>query len=691
MTPTTESKRRSPGVIARLMGLDGLPFQQPANKQQKDLQKTAQFDKARSGGTTYDGRSSRRSSRDQQEFKDVFEVSEIPKVESKRYSSADFKVNDDEMSFIEQKFMDAKRLANNQDLQSSKDFHDTLEVLDSNKDLLLKYLKRPDSLFKKHLDDLQAAPLQSQYGHVEPTNIENYEHSFNWRSDRETTQVNYNRFHQNHHDGYPRQFVRRNVMHSSSKSSKHQFKGNHEQDASPTKIVVLKPNIGKVQTGTRVVSSPCSHNFLSEHGNHTEFPYVRFRDTEMHQTINLPDSARSFRHNSLESREIAKEVTRQMKNSLNNGRTGFSSRFRGYTRDDSSCSVSENESLEELEETATLGNSLDLNNRRRRSSRSSESSVSREAKKRLSERWKMAHKPQEAQVNNRSSTLADMLANSDMKMKGSNFDSMTSGEGYHDKFSRSGEPARCVEPLGISSKDGWKDGYIGSLSRSKSLPNSSTAFGSPRTFVCAEALRNDRFLVPKETLKREKRRGAKSLDHRHCVNSRSTKSGHKKSWSLLPPKPEDNEFSSDLNTIQNKIKINLEEGSPKLDILATESFSEPLKDTSPVTDVAVDLENESAVGSYEPYSDKVLPELSPHVLIKGDRSVVDKDNSMQQVSFLQRYSMLSLLPLHKCYGHLNNMKQSNSPAGWVTPLQQWLALNFMSIQYHENLLLLNDT
>ncbi|KAJ1391340.1 DUF3741-associated sequence motif [Sesbania bispinosa] len=636
MSSNTESKRRSPGVIARLMGLDGLPFQQPANKQHKGLsenhlQGTTQLEKTRNRGTTNDGRSSRKSSKDQQEFKDVFEVSEIPKVESNRYSShgcADLKITDAEISFIEQKFMDAKRLATYQDLQSSKDFRDTLEVLDSNKDLLLKYFKRPDSLFKKHLSDLQASPLQSHFGNVEAANIEKYEHDYSWRSDRETTRSNYNRFPQKQQDGYPCQFDKRHVMHSSPKSSKLHFKGSHEQDAVPTKIVVLKPNLGKLQNGTRIASSPCSsHNFLSEHGNHTELSNARFRDTELYQMTNLPDSARSFRHNSLESREIAKEITRQMKNSLSNGCAMFSSsRFRGYTGDGSSYSVSGNQSPEE---TSNLGISLDLNNRSRRSSHSSESSVSREAKKRLSERWKMAHKSQEVQVISRSSTLAEMLAIPDNEMKAANFDSMVSREGLDDKFARNGEPSGWAEPLGISSRDGWKDGYIGSLPRSKSLPSSSTVFGSPRTFLHTEALRDDRFMVRKEALKRERKRDIKNLDHRHGVNTRNIKSGHKKSRSLHSSKVEGSEFSPDLNTIQNKMKIKLED-SPKLEVLATEPFAETLRDKSAVNDDVMDVANENTDGSSEPSSDNVLCELSSRVMIKGDSGVVDKDNSTQQ-------------------------------------------------------------
>ncbi|KAK7345651.1 hypothetical protein VNO77_16259 [Canavalia gladiata] len=639
MSPKSESKRRSPGVIARLMGLDVLPFQQPTNKQHRGLSenhlsKTMQLDKTLSRGTLYDSRSSRRSSKDQQEFKDVFEVSEIQKVESSRYPSqgcADMKTTDAEISFIEQKFMDAKRLATYQDLQSSKDFRDTLEVLDSNKDLLLKYFKRPDSLFKKHLNDLQAVPLQSNLGHGECMNVENYEHDFNWRSEKEKPRLNYNRSYQKHHDGYPRHFDKRHVMHSSPKSSKLQFKGGDEQDAVPTKIVVLKPNLGKVQNGTRIESSPCSsHNFLSGLVNDTKFSDVRFRDTELYQVTNLPESARSLRHDSFESRVLAKEITRQMKNSLNNGCVMFSSsRVRGDAEDDSSCSVSGNESPEESKETtATLGISFDFNNRSRRSSHSSESSVSREAKKRLSERWKMTHKSQEVQGISRSSTLAEMLAIPDKEMKTANSDSMASGEGFHDKFAPNGEPTGWVEPLGISSRDGWKDGCIGSLSRSKSLPTSSTAFGSPRTFLRTDALRDDRFMMPKEAHKRERKRTTKSLDHRHGVNTKSTKSGHKKSWSLHSSKLEVTECSPDLDTIQNKMKISLQD-SPKLDILASESFAETLRDTSAVTDDVMNVANENTVGSSEP-SHKVLHELSSRVLIKGDSNAVEKDNSMQQ-------------------------------------------------------------
>ncbi|KAI4349260.1 hypothetical protein L6164_009870 [Bauhinia variegata] len=626
MTREPESKRRGPSVIARLMGLDGLPLQQHANKQHKgssenQLQRTTQVDKTQSSGAFYDRRS-RRSSRDSQEFKDVFEVSEMPKVESNRYSSQgsqDMKITEAEISFIEQKFTDAKRLVSDKDLQSSKEFNDAFEILDSNADLLLKYFQQPDSLFKKHLNDLDTAPLQSHCDHLETLQssyTEKHEHSdFSWKSDRDTTQLNYNRSHQKQHDGFPRHFDRRHAVHSSPRSSKFQSKGKDEPDALPTRIVVLKPNLGKLQNATKIVPSPCpSHTFL-ERGKWEEFPDVRNRNYELHKSKHFPGSVRLPRQNSMESREIAREITRQMKNSLNCSSEIFSSsRFRGYAEDDSLGYSSENESQEDSEiTTATLGNSFDLNNRRRPPSRSSESSVSGEAKKRLSERWKMTHKSQQVQTFSRGSTLADMLAIPDKEMKAANFDSV-SGEVFQDKCASSsnGGPAGWAEPLGISSKDGWKEGCVRSLPRSRSLPASSTAFGSPR-------ISDDRFMVLKETHKRDKKKSVKGF------NSRSSRSGHKKSWSCHFTNMESDGSSPEMDTIRNKIKTSLE----KEDVASLFSETEILKDTRAVTEDVVDVSRENAAGSSEP-PDEVLQELSACVSIKGHTSTIEEDKSLHQ-------------------------------------------------------------
>lgn len=636
MSKETESKRRAPSVIARLMGLDGMPLHHPASKQHKGspencLHRGMQLENTH-GSRLYDGRSSRRSSKDQQEFKDVFEVSEIPKVESRRYTSqcADLMTTDAEISFIEQKFMDAKRLATDRDSLSSKEFDDALEVLDSNTDLLLKYFQRPDSLFKKHLNDLQATPILSHCGHIEAmisSDREKYERGdLSWKSARDSKQLSVNRTHHKHHDGYPGQFDRRHVLCNAPKSPEFEVNGKDEQPAAPTRIVVLKPNLAKLQHATKFVSSPCSsHAFLSEGGKSAAFPDIRNRGVELHEKKRQPDNMGFSMQNSAESREIAKEITRQMKNSLYAGSTIFSSsRFRGYAGDDSSCDFSWYESAEESEVTAVT-NSVDLNNRSRPSSRASESSVSREAKKRLSERWKMTHKPQQVQAIHRGSTLAEMLAIPANETKESNFESMSVGEALHNKLAGNGKHAGSVEPLGISSRDGWKDGSIGSLSRSRSLPASCTGFGSPRTHV-------DRFMMPKEALKRERRKASKG-SYQQGVNIKTSKSGHKKSWSSHYTNMENFESSPDIDTIQDKLKINPEENLSKQEVPPSYSLNENLRDTSVVTEDLVDAALENAAGSSE-IPDSDLPELSSCVLIKGNTSIVDEESLLQQVNFL---------------------------------------------------------
>ncbi|XP_057438412.1 uncharacterized protein LOC130730419 isoform X2 [Lotus japonicus] len=615
MTGETDSKRRAPGVVARLMGLDGPPLQltkEHKGSSENHLKRTEQVGKTGSSAELYDGGSSRRSSKDQMECKDVYEVSEIAKVESGRFSSqpkrsADLKSTDAEMSFSDNKFMDAKRLATYQDLQYSQDSHDALGILDSDNGLLHEYSKRPDSLFKKHLDNQQASPLQSNSGPREAKKlsaIENFELcDFSWKSDREMIGLNYNSSREKHHDGFTCGFDRRHAMHSLPKSSKLQFKGIDEPVAAPTRIVILKPNLGKVQRATKIVSTPRSSDaFQSQWEKRAEFPDVRFRDIEMSQKKSLGSTARHSRNKSLEYRKVAKEITSQIKNNLDNGSMVFSSsRLRGYTWDDSSCDFSGIESPEKSDvTTATLGNPSDKSNTPRPSPRCSESSVSREAKKRLSERWKMS---QQGRSICRSSTLAEMLAVPDKETKAAIVDSISNGKSFHDKLASNGKPAGWVEPVGISSRDGWKDGFIDSLPRSKSLPASSTPFGSPRTFLRHEALRDDRHMTP---IKWERKKVVKCLDHRQCVNTRRSKSGHKKSWPSYSSNIEGDASSSpDISSIHNKVKINLEEDLPKQEVLAIESFAEIRRDTSAVTFNVVDVTNENAAGLSES-SDKEL-------------------------------------------------------------------------------------
>ncbi|XP_042511282.1 uncharacterized protein LOC122086501 isoform X2 [Macadamia integrifolia] len=485
-----ESKRRPPSVIARLMGLDALPPQQLVHEQPKIfsenyLQKTASI-ALQEKKPLHEARSSRKKhDKEPQEFKDVFEVREASKTEKQSKPAIQkwigkSKPSDSKMALIRQKFMDAKRLSTDEKLQQSKEFHDALEVLDSNKDLLLKFLQEPDSLFTKHLHGLHGAPPPHQFGHItvlKSSNASKHEHpDICWKAERKTDQrEDINSIQKDIVQGHGR-----DGAYYSSKLMKSRFEEKDEDCVLPTRIVVLKPNPVKAQNASTSASPSSSIGFHSE--NHQLFAEVCDRK----------NSSNNVRHRSKSSREIAREITRQMRQGVSSSSIrASSSRLKGYAGDESSCSMSEVDSANESEAVPPTSRCIfEWKNRYSPSSSCSpESSVSREAKKRLSERWKRTRRFQEVGLVGKGSTLGEMLAIPDKETQPA-----TLGAG--DGLARKDGIARCT-PIGISSRDGWKDGYPKHLPRSKSVPASFTSFGSPKSGFGHGADGNDRTLMSK--------------------------------------------------------------------------------------------------------------------------------------------------------------------------------------------------
>ncbi|XP_010260032.1 PREDICTED: uncharacterized protein LOC104599262 [Nelumbo nucifera] len=506
-----ESRRRPPSVIARLMGLDAMPSPQPVRKQQKKfsenyLQKTASIG-LHEKSPPYNVQSFRMDSNKQHEFKDVFEVLETSKMSKKsnptvQKGKANFKQTDEKMALIREKFMDAKRLSTNEKLQHSKEFHDALEVLDSNKDLFLKFLQEPDSLFTKHLHDLKGVPHTLPAGHITvlkssnaPKNENNDLYS---ESGKKAVQwgamdshFRHGRAHFTHCHGRPN-------IYNSYKLSYPQSQGRDETCLLPTRIVVLKPNLGKIPNTEQSLSSPnSSGGFQPDFRKHREFQRLENMElfAEVRERKNTSTNVEFLRHRTRHSRELAKEITREMRHSVNSGSIKVpSSGFRGYAGDESSYSMSGNDSENEFEVMTPISRYFpECTSRCSPSpSYSTESSVTREAKKRLSERWKMTHRFQEVGLVGSGSTLGEMLAVPDRE-------TVPVTLNFENRF-RSDRLAMWASPLGISSRDGWKDGFVRSLPRSRSVP-ASTTFESPMLSVRNRpAASGDRSLVPKETI-----------------------------------------------------------------------------------------------------------------------------------------------------------------------------------------------
>ncbi|CAL5421151.1 unnamed protein product [Camellia sinensis] len=232
------------------------------------------------------------------------------------------------------------------------------------------------------------------------------------------------------------------------------------------------------------------------------------------------DDASFLQPKSREPKEKAKEITRKMRGSLRGEPMDLPSILKGYVGDESSYNVSGSDSGSESELTiSTLRKSFHWSNRPRPSSLlSTESFVSREAKKRLSERWKMSQRYQNVGAVGKAS-------------RPENFYPMTGLDGSSDRFVSNNEIAEWDSPLGISRRDGWKDS-IRISSRSRSFVASCISFGEPKTNMQCETLDQDSYLMAGEAMNRGKNKAIRrNSNKKEDCSSRKIRSNNKKSQS----------------------------------------------------------------------------------------------------------------------------------------------------------------
>uniref|UniRef100_A0A7N0U9Y2 DUF4378 domain-containing protein n=1 Tax=Kalanchoe fedtschenkoi TaxID=63787 RepID=A0A7N0U9Y2_KALFE len=454
-------KRRSPSVIARLMGFEGLSLQQPTHKQLTNTQAKPQM-------TEYENYSHMRTSKQYPQFKDVYEVSESVKGESQGYRSrrsATSELSEAEIAFVRQKFIDAKRLATDEKFQGSKEFNDALEVLESNKDLFLKLLQEPNSMLTKHLHDLRRAYPHSQCSHTiskEPKG--NQRHGNKDMGPQVQREIL-----RNNGSGTPQKLSNVSAFYGTHRHDNGNLKNWHEglddRSTFPTKIVVLKPNLRRIQ-----VSKPASDiiSSASEFENSKKSQNIRIRDAEQRGKKHLNDDLQLPRHNAGESGELARRITQKMRGSLRTRSLDFTIYgLQDYNGGGSSSYESGNESSNGSDSRSST--SYSSNRTKLPLSHLSGSSVNKEARKRLSERWKMTQRFQEVGLS-KSSTLGEMLSIPETTKES---EIVILARKATSKDSRLNSAEEQARPLGISSRDGWKYyGQVKSLSSSASVPAS---------------------------------------------------------------------------------------------------------------------------------------------------------------------------------------------------------------------------
>ncbi|XP_037478425.1 uncharacterized protein LOC119355683 isoform X2 [Triticum dicoccoides] len=471
-----ESKRKPPSVVARLMGLeDDLPAQEQAlHSPKRNLRRSHSHDnyaatkkalqqqELRLYNKTTRGKHT--GPNETVEFKDVYAVCEEPlrthHLQDQTSSGVRSSQNkrDERIEVVRQKFIQAKRLATDENFLHSKEFHEALEVLSSNKDLFLKFLEEPSSVFSNPLYGQHTMPASPQTKRI--TVLKPFKSPEN-KGARES---------RTHGVDEENDFVM-GKSHKRSHSAEDAF-------SKPNRIVVLKPSPGKPNR---------AHARLTPRSS----PFELIQRTAFLGDLQDGTSTLGCTEVSGASAQYLPEDRRRRDESL------LSSVYsNGYNGDESSLSRSEGDNIDEdggsLSDSEVVSpvsrHSWDYIKRysstysssthsRASHSHSAESSVIKEAKRRLSERWTTVacdEIRQEVKLPRTSRTLGDMLSIKETEKEETVtvINSASSSRSCGTK----NELAMQASSVSTLREDETGESSPRNLARSKSLPVSSAMF-----------------------------------------------------------------------------------------------------------------------------------------------------------------------------------------------------------------------
>lgn len=464
MSKQKDSKHNLPNVVAKLMGLEPLPRGEHNLSVERSLK--SEYSQHMYGATglpfkhwhqedRFMGREMLHevhSSTEQVAYKDMFEIWQ----QSERASHVRGKVpdrgrwNEDvdgkRMALICEKFMEAKRMSTDERMRHSKQFKDTLEVLSSNSDLLVRLLDSQNAyeFYSTRPNETKRITL------IKPLKMVDNDKS----AGKEKRNSG---------------LIKKPASVDQANPGKYpDIQSVDEFPVQTTRIVLLKPSPGRTPEQKTQVSPTTSSPLNLKSGS-------------FHQGPEYDDV--------LESIRVAKEISQQMHRGLRSyqkDKTPHSSVFsNGYSDDESSFNKSYHEyasaRFSDLDATSPLPRlSWDYLNgcgspystmSLGRVSCSPESSVCREAKKRLSERWTMMtseNKGHQEQRNARkSSTLGEMLSLTHKKK---------SATSEVKSINEDQEPGKSVSCSHSFNAEKSIEGSPKNLPRSNSVPASSSVY-----------------------------------------------------------------------------------------------------------------------------------------------------------------------------------------------------------------------
>ncbi|KAG7604818.1 hypothetical protein AtNW77_Chr5g0126971 [Arabidopsis thaliana] len=437
------------------------------------------FPQTQSAPRSYSSKPRLKRSLSHGEYKNVYEIWQ---KEGELSSNGVEGLSKKKMDIVREKFLEAKRLVTDDELRHSKEFQEAMEVLSSNKELFLEFLQESNNFFSHHLHSFQS---------TDPPTSEKSKRITILKPSKTVADE---------------KFGNEPAIESSRDGSKSGkgldfFKWPVEEEyptKQSTRIVVLKPN------GQVTKASSC------------------------------PTSPRGF-----EGRE-SRDVARRVKSQILKEETLQSSVFsNGYICDDSSL----NDYADSEIMSPVSRHSWDYINKydspfssspfSRASGSPESSSVCREAKKRLSERWALMaaanENLQEAKVIEKKGSnisLGDMLALPDLRE-----DLITEEEETSNGNEQEGPKvsASCFD--GNFSREEGKLKPPKGLTRSKSLPESSTSLGH-KSLDSSNKSKSSR--VPEELTKSKSLKWSLKGKVSNFLFSRSKKASKERSYEESP-------------------------------------------------------------------------------------------------------------------------------------------------------------
>ncbi|CAM0907412.1 unnamed protein product [Alopecurus aequalis] len=495
------ARHTSPGIVGRLMGLDLMPSSGVHSQDTRNGSRSQGMspgscsDKSGNCSDKYAlcGDVPCRTSTDEiPEFKDVFEVMDATRMKNRNRNtcSGHDKANSADLSFVRQKFMDAKRLSTDESFQRSSEFNNALEALVSNKDVLMEILQESNDVAASDLSGLRCSPSSgvNRITLLKPSRRNKFIDTDVVYPPEDDTERCLHTPKETKHSPRRPNTPKEETGSFRQKLSRSSYRDCIDKRISPTRIVVLKPYLDKTQNMEGAF--PLTHDMFCSSDRRTE-ACLDDCIQRQHAEESMPQISTGYsdaqRHRAKGSREIAREVSIQMRAAVRGGASGkqkLGPDVGTSNRDEQVsllASMAKLKSSEALQRSSRLSDASDAPCVGTSPTPSTKRSIRKEAKRRLSDRWKVAHQHQHpSQDANTFSTLGDMLALSDKEASKFTSGGSACRQWPEEELHRDLIPGSSGYPLGISSKDGWKDENICNLSRLESISTISINRGSPK-------------------------------------------------------------------------------------------------------------------------------------------------------------------------------------------------------------------